>query len=304
MKNAECRMKNVKCKMRTAPINSEFAVSRSDPPKTSRKQEEGAFNAKTQRRQGAKTDKTLCAFAPLRLCVKNSASSTFPEDSRTGPKGLGSATVPVASVGDSPAETSCIGERARPRVRCSAPSPNTPSRTAEFCTTDFTDFTDTELSGSRGVHPCHPCHYKKKSRISDKISGPPICRRNQAVRAMSVRGMEEGVLQMIPLTIIPLPSPMPFFNAKTQRRQGAKTDKTLCAFAPLRLCVKNSASSTFLADSRSAGFQTCRVADFQIGSTAFAVRAAGWEARATADLEVCATGSDGVGGQFRPPKTE
>jgi len=38
------------------------------------------------------------------------------------------------------------------------------------------------------------------------------CRRNQAVRGMSVRGMEEGVLRMIPLTTIPLPSLLPFFN--------------------------------------------------------------------------------------------
>ena len=37
----------------------------------------------------------------------------------------------------------------------------------------------------------------------------------------------------------------------------------------------------------SAGFQTCRVADFQVGSAA--VRPAGLETRGTADLEVCAT---------------
>jgi len=46
--------------------------------------------------------------------------------------------------------------------------------------------------------------------------------------------------------------------------------------------------------SRSAGFQTCCVADFQIGSTGFTVRPAGWEARDTADLAVCATGPDRV----------
>ena len=38
---------------------------------------------------------------------------------------------------------------------------------------------------------------------------------------------------------------------------------------------------------RSAGFQTCRIADFQVGSTA--LRPAGLETRATADSEVCAT---------------
>ncbi len=39
---------------------------------------------------------------------------------------------------------------------------------------------------------------------------------------------------------------------------------------------------------------TCCVADFQIGTTGFALRPAGWEARDTADLEVCATGPDRV----------
>ena len=31
------------------------------------------------------------------------------------------------------------------------------------------------------------------------------------------------------------------FNAKTQRRQGAKKEKNVCVFAPLRLCVKKPA---------------------------------------------------------------
>src|SRR5437016_11162174 len=39
----------------------------------------------------------------------------------------------------------------------------------------------------------------------------------------------------------------------------------------------------------SAGFQTCRVADFQIGGRVNGVRSAGLETRDTADLEVCAT---------------
>jgi hypothetical protein len=39
--------------------------------------------------------------------------------------------------------------------------------------------------------------------------------------------------------------------------------------------------------SRSAGFQTCCVADFQVGTGA--LRPAGLETRDTADLEVCAT---------------
>jgi hypothetical protein len=38
---------------------------------------------------------------------------------------------------------------------------------------------------------------------------------------------------------------------------------------------------------RSAGFQTCRIADFQVGSSA--LWPAGLETRDTADLEVCAT---------------
>jgi hypothetical protein len=41
------------------------------------------------------------------------------------------------------------------------------------------------------------------------------------------------------------------------------------------------------------GFQTCCVADFQIGGTAFAGLPAGLEARDTADLAVCATGPTG-----------
>src|SRR5664280_2256457 len=39
----------------------------------------------------------------------------------------------------------------------------------------------------------------------------------------------------------------------------------------------------------SAGFQTCRIADFQVGSTQDVAPAAGLEIRDTADLEVCAT---------------
>ena len=40
---------------------------------------------------------------------------------------------------------------------------------------------------------------------------------------------------------------------------------------------------------RSAGFQTCCVADFQIGGAGEFVSGAGLETRDTADLEVCAT---------------
>jgi hypothetical protein len=39
----------------------------------------------------------------------------------------------------------------------------------------------------------------------------------------------------------------------------------------------------------SAGFQTCCIADGQIGAAPEAVRSAGLEIRDTADLEVCAT---------------
>jgi hypothetical protein len=38
---------------------------------------------------------------------------------------------------------------------------------------------------------------------------------------------------------------------------------------------------------RSAGFPTCRIADFQVGKLAQLL--AGWETRDTADLEVCVT---------------
>ncbi len=54
----------------------------------------------------------------------------------------------------------------------------------------------------------HPYHCKKKSSISDKNPGPPICRKNLEARGMLVRGMAEGVLPMIPLTIS---SPFPLF---------------------------------------------------------------------------------------------
>jgi hypothetical protein len=40
---------------------------------------------------------------------------------------------------------------------------------------------------------------------------------------------------------------------------------------------------------RSAGFQTCRVADFPIGKSCNPAVAAGLEARDTAELKVCAT---------------
>ena len=40
---------------------------------------------------------------------------------------------------------------------------------------------------------------------------------------------------------------------------------------------------------RSAGFQTCCIADFQVGGVLVVVRPAGLETRDTADLEVCAT---------------
>src|SRR5437899_216998 len=42
-------------------------------------------------------------------------------------------------------------------------------------------------------------------------------------------------------------------------------------------------------NSRSAGFQTCCVADFQVGRPHFVSRHAGLETRDPADLEVCAT---------------
>jgi hypothetical protein len=46
----------------------------------------------------------------------------------------------------------------------------------------------------------------------------------------------------------------------------------------------------YLAGLCSAGFQTCCIADFQVGRTPAVVPSAGLETRDTADLEVCATG--------------
>src|SRR5208283_2531277 len=43
------------------------------------------------------------------------------------------------------------------------------------------------------------------------------------------------------------------------------------------------------AQNRSAGFQTCRIADFQIGCSCNVLRGAGLETGDTADSEVCAT---------------
>jgi hypothetical protein len=48
------------------------------------------------------------------------------------------------------------------------------------------------------------------SRISEKIPGPPYCRKNPDVRGTFVKGMEKGVFRIIPLTIIPLTSLRPF----------------------------------------------------------------------------------------------
>jgi hypothetical protein len=45
------------------------------------------------------------------------------------------------------------------------------------------------------------------------------------------------------------------------------------------------------APARGAGFQTCRIADFQVGKALEITRFAGFETRDTADLEVCATKS-------------
>jgi hypothetical protein len=55
--------------------------------------------------------------------------------------------------------------------------------------------------------------------------------------------------------------------------------------------MKSVSINTRAADriARSAGFQTCRIADFQVGVVFNVVRPAGLETRNTADLEVCAT---------------
>jgi hypothetical protein len=45
---------------------------------------------------------------------------------------------------------------------------------------------------------------------------------------------------------------------------------------------------------RSAGFQTCCIADFQVGKVVEITQFAGLETRDTADLEVCATGAAAV----------
>jgi hypothetical protein len=55
---------------------------------------------------------------------------------------------------------------------------------------------------------------------------------------------------------------------------------------------------------RSAAFQSCRVADFQIGESCILPVAAGLEARDTADLEVCATSQALCYGWFSTGKYE
>ena len=55
------------------------------------------------------------------------------------------------------------------------------------------------------------------------------------------------------------------------------------SFIGLRKCCRSRTPG------RSAGFQTCRVADFQVGGALVVVRPAGLETRDTADWEVCAT---------------
>jgi hypothetical protein len=46
------------------------ATKATEPPISRMTQIKRLFNAKTQRRKDAKTEMTLCAFAPSRLCVK------------------------------------------------------------------------------------------------------------------------------------------------------------------------------------------------------------------------------------------
>ena len=53
----------------------------------------------------------------------------------------------------------------------------------------------------------------------------------------------------------------------------------------------DTASSRAGTGAGSAGFQTCCIADFQVGGAGAFVRLAGWETRDTADLEVCVTGA-------------
>ncbi|MGA2557408.1 MAG: hypothetical protein ABSG04_14175 [Verrucomicrobiota bacterium] len=65
-------------------------------------------------------------------------------------------------------------------------------------------------------------------RVSDKISGPPFYRKNAEVRGMIVRGMEEVVVWVIPLTIIPLTF---FCLFLTRRREGAKAQRILSFYA-------------------------------------------------------------------------
>jgi len=64
-------------------------------------------------------------------------------------------------------------------------------------------------------------------------------------------------------------------------------DKTIIKLALPHLKAARYVFSAGILMLRSAGFQTCRIADFQVGSAA--LRPAGLETRGTADLEVCAT---------------
>jgi hypothetical protein len=72
------------------------------------------------------------------------------------------------------------------------------------------------------------------------------------------------------------------------RRAGEKKKKAAAGFQGAHL---DTAPNQTDAPARSAGFQTCRIADFQVGKALGITPFAGLETHDTADLEVCATGS-------------
>ncbi len=81
------------------------------------------------------------------------------------------------------------------------------------------------------VNSTNQLKYLSMSMLHKQDSSPRLCRENALVRGMFVRGMQAGVVWIIPLPLIPLTSPRLFLNAKPQGREVAK--KFFSVFAVL-----------------------------------------------------------------------
>jgi hypothetical protein len=106
-------------------------------------------------------------------------------------------------------------------------------------------------------------------------------------------GMESKIFLQLVETILWLRARQQLLPNRTKQLDDIRTDKSghFCANRIIGwpVAAEKLRPGAGVYD-HSHGFQTCCVADFQIGGTAFAGLPAGWEARDTADLEVCATG--------------